>query len=750
MECPWCSGDRRNKKDLCLSLRPTDEGVLYNCWHCSAKGIALYKAEHSGARGAFLTTKSTRLVPKIVGSGFFPPITRRHPPPSPANFKMGKEMAIVEDDIASRTRHAPFKSDRDKVHAAHSAPEGLSLKWNQNPRPRQNEAMVVKSPSVAYWVGASAVDIVKVADHNLIHLTLPWDKSEASGHDRWYEAPSGVLNYHYLPTETKPVMFGPENDVAHLGDPQEEWSESGKNYIPELYSFNIKNPSLSDFSIIRLIEEKIRSMSLKNSYRPLTDKAIEWLKGRGISKDSAIHLGILSTDAWSRKMSSNAEGIAFPYKDGFKIRFLDVKDFSADGKIGGMWRAIHPDYNGLPVICEGEMDAISFFEAGITAYSIPNGAINPGSDGGAKLDCLQDISDEIIDGAILALDNDEPGTATSEEIARRIGKAICNVAQWPLGIKDANQLLTTEGAVPLRKIAEEAKPYPIEGLYDVGHFSSQVKELYIKGLGKGLSTGYQNLDELYSIAGGQLTIVTGAPSSGKSELVDQIMVNVADQHEWRFAVCSFENPPKLHIAKLASKREGKPFFTGPTKRMDEFEMSRAIDWVRDHFFFVHDDHGSTSDLNSILDRLRAAILRYGIRGAVIDPYNYISRPSSRDVSETQWISEMLTEVAAFARAYDVHVWFVAHPAKMQRGADGKIPVPKGYDISGSAAWFAKADFGLTVHRPDPLYSNDSEVHVWKCRFSWMGKQGITNLVYHPASYSYSEPQGRTSYADIDF
>jgi hypothetical protein len=34
---------------------------------------------------------------------------------------------------------------------------------------------------------------------------------------------------------------------------------------------------------------------------------------------------------------------------------------------------------------------------------------------------------------------------------------------------------------------------------------------------------------------------------------------------------------------------------------------------------------------------------------------------------------------------------------MLRGADGSVPPPKGYDISGSAAWFAKADLGITVH-----------------------------------------------------
>jgi twinkle protein len=283
-----------------------------------------------------------------------------------------------------------------------------------------------------------------------------------------------------------------------------------------------------------------------------------------------------------------------------------------------------------------------------------------------------------------------------------------------------------------------AKPYPISGLYGADHFETSVKDLYIKGLGKGLSTGYTCVDDLYSIAPGQLSVVTGVPSSGKSEFVDQLMVNLATNNNWRFAVASFENPPALHIAKLASKRERKPFFTGPTARMNEAEFERSMTWVKEHFYFIHDEHGSTSDLESILERLRSAVKRYGVRGVVIDPYNYISRPSA-DISETQWISDMLSKVCAFARAHDVHVWFVAHPAKMMRANDGKIPVPKGYDISGSAAWFAKADCGLTVHRPDPYVSNETEIHVWKMRFSWLGRQGMTSLNYVPASYTYEEP-----------
>ena len=99
---------------------------------------------------------------------------------------------------------------------------------------------------------------------------------------------------------------------------------------------------------------------------------------------------------------------------------------------------------------------------------------------------------------------------------------------------------------------------------------------------------------------------------------------------------------------------------------------------------------------------------------------------------------MLTRVRLFAQAHGLHVWFVAHPAKMVRNAEGKVPAPKGYDISGSAAWFAKADHGITVHRPDPTRSVASEIHSWKSRFSWLGKQGQCTLYFNTTTSAYSE------------
>lgn len=133
-----------------------------------------------------------------------------------------------------------------------------------------------------------------------------------------------------------------------------------------------------------------------------------------------------------------------------------------------------------------------------------------------------------------------------------------------------------------------------------------------------------------------------------------------------------------------------------------------------------------------------AVLRHGVRGAVIDPYNYIQK--SRESSETDWISEMLSRVKAFAMAHGIHVWFVAHPTKLPIAADGTMPIPNGMTISGSAAWFAKADMGLTVHRPDRQHSNAAEVHVWKVRFNWTGKEGVAELMYRNGIATYVDPR----------
>ena len=81
---------------------------------------------------------------------------------------------------------------------------------------------------------------------------------------------------------------------------------------------------------------------------------------------------------------------------------------------------------------------------------------------------------------ILATDNDAPGNALAEELARRLGRERCFRVRWPGSVagrdapeaeadkayrKDANEVLCKDGPQAIRAYLEAAEPYPIKGLF---------------------------------------------------------------------------------------------------------------------------------------------------------------------------------------------------------------------------------------------------------------------------------------------
>jgi twinkle protein len=254
-----------------------------------------------------------------------------------------------------------------------------------------------------------------------------------------------------------------------------------------------------------------------------------------------------------------------------------------------------------------------------------------------------------------------------------------------------------------------------------------------------VSTGWASLDQFITIRPGELTVVTGVPNAGKSEFIDALMVNIAVAYGWKFAVCSFENPPAEHISKLAEKYLGTPFWDGPTRRMSEAELMRAVEWLDGHFHFIRCDDDAPT-IETILEKARAAVLRYGIRGLVIDPYNEIEHRRPSNMSETEYVSWMLGQVKRFGQSCGVHVWFVAHPAKLHR-ENGKLPVPTLYNISGSANWANKADIGVVVHREPDEDPTRADIYIRKVRFKSVGRIGGASLRWDRATGRYTEIDG---------
>lgn len=269
--------------------------------------------------------------------------------------------------------------------------------------------------------------------------------------------------------------------------------------------------------------------------------------------------------------------------------------------------------------------------------------------------------------------------------------------------------------------------------------SESLRELWDEGMPPGDKTGWPSLDKHYTVAPGQLTIVTGWPSSGKSEWVDALLINLSRQG-WKFAIFSPENQPvKLHVAKMLEKLSGKPFGAGPNTRIARDEIAEYTDELGQNFCFMQVESGAVAIeqiLLAAMDWLGATI---GKRGLVIDPWNEIEHWRPPGLSETEYISKVLSFIRNFARVNEVHVWIVAHPQKLKR-EDGKLPIPTPDAISGSAHFWNKADCAITVWRdlanPD---SQEVTIHIQKIRFKHIGHAGAVTLKWDRLSGRYHEP-----------
>ena len=471
--------------------------------------------------------------------------------------------------------------------------------------------------------------------------------------------------------------------------------------------------------------------------REISKTGAEWLACRGISTKTAMEAG-----CWTRITARGNEAICFPYVQeapAIKIRNLSEKGFYQEGSASTFWgsESIIPDQD--LVIVEGEMDRLALLEVGINSVSIPNGA--PQTISERKIDPANDrkysyvwAGKSLFDHApriILAVDNDAPGQALAEELARRIGKIKCWKVEWPDGIKDANDALLQLGALETERLIKNPVPWPVEGIYSLAQFRPDVEALYDSGLSSGLGTGWGSVDDLFTVCPGHLVLITGTPGSGKSAWINALMVNLSQSHSWRWAVQSSEFDPPIHAAMLAALKCGKPFHDGPTPRMTKGELAQALDWVNDHFTFLRSD--AVAGVDDTLERLSAACLRYGIRGFVIDPVSYLRM----DGDAVEAVGPMLEGFKNFAVQHDCAAILVAHPHKMHRREDGSETIPTGYSVSGSAHYYNRPDCGLTIHRPADDRSI-SQVIVWKGRFSWLYKEGKAELFFDAATGRYSE------------
>jgi hypothetical protein len=282
-----------------------------------------------------------------------------------------------------------------------------------------------------------------------------------------------------------------------------------------------------------------------------------------------------------------------------------------------------------------------------------------------------------------------------------------------------------------------AKPTEPTKQAETGDMVDRLFHLYNNGLKKGLSPGWPNFAKLYQVVKGQLNIVTGIPSHGKSEFTDALMVNMAVNHKWRFVVYSPENyPVELHARKLMEKLIGKNMFG--EGRFTKEQLAEGVEWVLDHFTFL-DGVDESVTLDTIFKAVEDQAKVRPVDGVLIDPWNELESSRPEKMTETDFIGLSLKRCRMFARKHEIAFWIVAHPFKMKKDQKtGDYPVPTLYDISGSAHWYNKADNGIVVFRD--FGNSTTRIIVEKIKFKYYGKKGEVEMKYDHLSGRLTEMQ----------
>ena len=460
---------------------------------------------------------------------------------------------------------------------------------------------------------------------------------------------------------------------------------------------------------------------------PLDEKMKTWFANRGIPADVLSQENITKVCRTLPQTGNVERCIVFPYTANGELvnrKYRDAaKNFMLEsGARLVPWRIDHIRDTDECIITEGEIDALSFIVAGRDdVVSVPNGAQT-------NLTFLDDFMETHFENkrtVYIAADSDAKGLELRAELVRRMGEERCRIVSYGSACKDANELLVQSGVEALQKALYEAPEVPMEGVFTAADVEEELAVLFENGLQKGAVLGMGELDDHLSLETGRLMIVTGIPGDGKSEFLDEVAVRLSLRYDWRCAWFSPENfPVTLHIPKLMEKLVGKTFRKSV---MSEVEYRSAMQYLSHNFFDILPEEGYRVD--TILEKADMLVRRKGIRVLILDPYNCLEHLIPTGQSETQYISEFLEKLRGFARRRQVLVILAAHPTKMKKDpVTGLYPVPTMYDISGSAAFFNKADFGLSIERN--RQQGVTRIHVQKVKFRHLGQPGVASFYYN--------------------
>jgi twinkle protein len=513
----------------------------------------------------------------------------------------------------------------------------------------------------------------------------------------------------------------------------------------------------------------------------LNERLVSYFGGRGISEGTLKKFFIHGREEFMPQTQKKERCVVFPYIRETEIVNAKYRDGAKNFKMTKDAELIFFGMQTLrgrhcAIITEGEVDALSAYEAGFgkdydaicnedgevvehemgrwAVLSVPNGA----SRGNQRLDYLDNCSEWLaaVDEFIIAVDNDQPGRELRDELIRRLGVEKCRTVDWSIleshqtngngpkiAPKDLNEVLVHFGSEAVKSLLIASPQIPVDGIYYVDDLLPDMLKSFRGGVQLAPTTRFTEMDEYFRWKKGDINLVIGYANWGKSFFTLQMMLTKSIWDGWKWAVFSPENyPANDFYDDLVEMYAGKWL-----SDMNEDEYVAACKFIGDHIYFVYPDNDH--DINSIHDKFRYLILKKGLDGVLIDPFNQLDHLQKAYQREDQYLSSILKDIKRFALLNQVVYNIIAHPKNPSYNQDRSLPVADMYDIAGGAMFGNKVDQIISYHRPrfhEDKNSPEVEVYIQKLkRKRTGGKLGNYSLTLNWKAKRFSNPiTGETS------
>lgn len=478
------------------------------------------------------------------------------------------------------------------------------------------------------------------------------------------------------------------------------------------------------------------------------ESVVNWFGQRGISHETLDKFMIYVKSEWMPQTQKEENCICFPYfKDGELVN-VKYRDANKNFKLHKDAELVFYNLQTIGdkkycIIVEGEIDCMAVFEVGygaekivdestgevmndefsrVSVVSVPNGA----SKGNQRMEYLDNCAEWFIGlhEIIIATDGDEAGQILQQELIRRLGVERCKTISYPIEecvpkkeggkrrCKDLNEVLQYLGKEAVINTINNSEQIPVEGVYEIDDIFPSMLKNFKSGVPLAPTTRFPETDTYWRWKKGDVALYTGYANWGKTFYILQMMLTKSIWDGWKWAVFCPENYPandfyddiiEMYVGKWLNE-------------MTEDEYTEAAQFIGQHIFYVYPE--DSHDIHSIHEKFRYLVLKKGVDGVLVDPFNQLDHNQKAYQREDQYLSEILKDIKRFALLNAVVYNIVAHP-KNPRYEEGRVlPVVDMYDIHGGAMFGNKVDLLVSYHRPrfhEDKNSPEVEIYVQKVK-----------------------------------